>query len=82
MQGVVEKMGMTVVDTVATFPLEFFLLSGRDYIHDPSLGRGSHHMRTKFEETMYAQDPGLLNSLYRAFATSGVGREFLLLAKA
>jgi len=81
MKGVLEKQGLEVIDTVATFPLEFFLLSGHDYIHEPSLGRGSHHMRTKFEETMYAQDPALLNSLYRGLATSGAGREFMMIAR-
>lgn len=81
LQRILERKGMQIMDTIATFPLEFFLLSGRDYIHDPSLGRGSHHMRTTFEETMYAHDPELLNTLYRSFAASGVGREFLLIAK-
>lgn len=81
LQGILERMGMQIIDTIATFPLEFFLLSGRDYIHDPSLGRGAHHMRTRFEETMYTRDPELLNALYRSFAVSGVGREFLVIAK-
>lgn len=81
LQRVVERMGMQVIDTVATFPLEFFLLSGNDYIREPSLGRGVHHARTKFEETMYAYNPELLNALYRSFAASRVGREFLLIAK-
>ncbi len=80
-RGLIERMDMQVIDTIATFPLEFFILSGRDYIHDPSLGRGSHHMRTMFEETMYERNPELLNTLYRSLAASGVGREFLLIAK-
>lgn len=82
MQRVLEGLGLEVVDTLATFPLEFFLLAGRNYITDPSLGRGSHHMRTIFEEHMYAHNPVLLNELYRRFATLGVGREFIMLAKA
>lgn len=81
MQGVLKRMNMEIIDTIGTFPLEFFILSGRDYINDPSLGRGSHHMRTMFEQTMYEHNPELLNSLYRSFAASGVGREFLLIAK-
>lgn len=81
LQALLTRMGTQVVDTISTFPMEFFLLAGRNYIEDGSLGRGAHHMRTSFEESLYEGDPALLNSIYRHLATIGVGREVMIIAK-
>ena len=81
LNALLTRMGGTIVDTMATFPMEFFLLAGRNYVADGSLGRGVHHMRTAFEESLYEQNPELLNSMYRHLATLGVGREVMIIAK-
>ncbi len=76
-----ESEGFDVVDTLATFPMEFFLLSGENYIGNPELGRACHAKRKQFERNLYMHSPETLNALYRSFAREGIGRESIVIAQ-
>lgn len=75
------KQGLKIVDSFGNFPMEFFLLSGINYIGDAKVGRGCQLRRKTFESNMYANNPQLLNDIYRSFGAKGIGREFIIIAK-
>lgn len=75
------RHGFKIVDTLATFPMEFFLLSGDNYVGNHTLGRKCHNRRKKFEMNLYKKSPELLNGIYRDLAQNGVGREFVVVAQ-
>jgi SAM-dependent methyltransferase len=74
--------GYTVVDRIATFPLELFLLMGEVYVGDPVLGKQCHRKRVAFERNLDDADlQDLRRRLYREFAGLGLGREIIMLAE-
>ena len=73
--------GFEIVELVATFPMEFFLLSGDNYVTNKKLGRRCHAKRKLFEKNLYLANPNLLNSLYQAFTQNNIGREVLIIGK-
>jgi len=80
--GIVElltSIGFKVMDLIATFPIDLFLLSGINYRNEPALGRQAHEMRLNFEFN-YVQTHGIkgLINLYRHFAQAGIGRELVI----
>lgn len=80
-QRLLTRMGCSVVETLGSFPLETFILSGKNYVGDHALGRVCHTERKKFELALYAKQPALLDDLYRGLARAGIGREFFIIAK-
>lgn len=79
--NLLEKNGFEVVEKLGTFPMEFFLLSGINYVGDAKVGRQCQARRKNFELNMYAHNPGILNDIYRFLGTKDIGREFILIAK-
>ncbi len=75
------NLGFNIVDSLATYPMEKFLLSGENYIGRDKIGRKCHKRRMVFEMNLYNHDPGLLNMYYRSLAQINIGREFLVIAK-
>lgn len=75
------RAGYSVLEKEATFPMEFFLLSGDNYVDDGELGRVCHLRRKKFETSLYLYDKETLGNIYRSQAQIGIGREFVILAK-
>ncbi len=80
-QKVLTRLGFRTEEMLGTFPMEFFLLSGDNYIGNPSLGRKCHSRRKKFEMNLYNGNPALLNSLYRTLGEQDIGREFVAIAR-
>jgi 2-polyprenyl-3-methyl-5-hydroxy-6-metoxy-1,4-benzoquinol methylase len=70
--------GLEVIDVIADFPMEFFLLMGVNYIDEPALGRQAHAQRRRFETTL---PTALRQALYRAYAELGMGRNLLVTAR-
>lgn len=60
------------------FPIDWFLLMGRDYISDPALGRGAHEMRRNFELALDGEDR---RRIYEALAAAGCGRNLIVYAR-
>jgi len=64
-----------------SYPLENFLLAGRNYVVDPSLGRECHNERKAFETALFRHDPERMRTLAASWAAQGIGREFIVLGK-
>lgn len=78
----VERAGFQVVDRETTFPMEFFVLMGEDYIGDDQVGRRCHQKRMALEMHLIRGGLGSLKrELYRFLANWGVGREIVLYAQ-
>jgi SAM-dependent methyltransferase len=64
-----------------SYPLENFLLAGRNYIGNPALGRECHNERKTFETTLFRHDSARLKALAASWAAQGIGRECIILGK-
>ena len=83
LQALFAGCGYDVIDTMATFPLEMFLLMDVVYVGDPKLGKQIHRKRVAFERHLdEANLADFRRRLYRNFAEIGIGREIIVLAKA
>lgn len=81
MQRLLEHAGCTIRDVIGTYPLETFLLGGKNYVGNHTLGRACHAARKAFEMREYKQQPELITDLYRGLIQAGIGREFLVIAQ-
>lgn len=64
-----------------SYPLENFLLAGRNYIGNPALGRECHNERKAFETTLFRHDKPRIEALAASWAAQGIGRECIILGK-
>ena len=64
-----------------SYPLENFLLAGRNYVGNPALGRECHNERKAFETTLFLHDKARMQALAVSWAAQGIGREFIILGK-
>jgi SAM-dependent methyltransferase len=80
-KGLLERRGFEIVDFTGTFPMEFFLLSGDNYVENDELGRKCHFKRKRFEANMYKYGKEYLNEIYKALADKGIGREFVVIGR-
>lgn len=82
LRGIVENNGFNTLFLTTTFPMEFFLLIGQNYVGNDQLGRQCHGYRKNFEMNL---DKGglkeLKEELYMMFAEKGIGREIMLVAR-
>lgn len=78
---VLSKIGFDVVESLGTFPMEFFLLSGLNYVGDVKIGRKCQTLRKTFEMNMYKNNSEMLNSLYSKLIEENIGRSFFIIAK-
>jgi len=79
--GLLERLGLEVVERSTSFPMEMFLMMGDDYTKDRELGRACHKKRKRFDLAL--ETTGLKETrraFYRALANAGMGREVVLLA--
>ena len=76
------RSGFEPIRRAATYPMEWFLLQGIDYIGQDAIGRKCHQQRMTFESNLEAAG---LSELRRAFsgwlASQGIGREAIVFAK-
>lgn len=79
--GLLKSNNMTVVETETTYPLEFFLLSGRNYVGNSELGRACHKERVAFETALFTGNKALLQDMYRQWAKEEIGREVVVVAQ-
>ena len=80
-KALLERHHLHVVESQGTFPMEFFLLCGDNYVGNGPLGRELHGKRKAFEKLMLSSNPGLLERLYQWLGTQGLGRSFLIIAQ-
>ncbi|MBN1692224.1 MAG: class I SAM-dependent methyltransferase [Dehalococcoidales bacterium] len=67
-----EKLGYEVIYSQSSYPMEFFLLQGDDYVYNPTIGNICHQKRRKLELSMPAY---IRRQLYQAYANIGIGRD-------
>jgi SAM-dependent methyltransferase len=65
------QLGFEPVDVQTDFPMELFLLMGRNYVGDPDVGSACHAERVEAEQSMPAD---VRRSMFRSFAAAGIGR--------
>jgi SAM-dependent methyltransferase len=74
--------GFEIAQKEGTFPLEFFIPMGMNYIDDPELGRACHTIRMKLEGLL--ENNGLTefkNEACELLAKYGMGRECVVYAR-
>lgn len=77
------KTGFEVVAKDTSFPMEFFLLFGDNYVGNDPLGRQCHAKRISFEQTL-SQRPDthqFMNRFYAFLAQEGLGRSVVLFGR-
>ena len=60
-----------------SFPMEFFLIGGLDYVNDPERGPAAHRSRCAFELSMTDEQR---RELFEDFARGRLGRNALIVA--
>ncbi|WP_321405105.1 class I SAM-dependent methyltransferase [Maridesulfovibrio sp.] len=64
-----------------TFPMELFLLMGKNYRQNPELGRECHAMRKELELNLTRTDNrDVLDKLYNSLSEAGFGRHTVIMA--
>ncbi len=82
LERLLTRCGFNVLERSCTFPIDWFLLMGENYIDQPAVGRQCHARRKQFELRMDAAGLGDLKArLYRAFAECGIGRQVFITAR-
>lgn len=69
-----ENNNINIIDSFSSFPLEFFLLMGKDYIDDNETGKSIHEMRKKFDLFLSNYEKELKINFYRKIAELEIGR--------
>lgn len=77
----VKARGFDLLHVETSFPLEQYLLSGRNYVGNDAVGRECHKERKAFESALYAKAPAVMRGLAAGWAAQGIGREFLVLGR-
>lgn len=74
--------GFVFLDATVSFPLEFFILMGKNYVGNPTEGKEIHYLRTSFELSLEAAGmESFKKELYRKFYELGIGREVTILCR-
>lgn len=82
LERLLQRKGFTPLHSEVSFPMELFLLMGRNYLEDSDLGRECHAMRKELELNLTRTgNRKFLDKLYRCFAEAGMGRTLLVLAR-
>jgi 2-polyprenyl-3-methyl-5-hydroxy-6-metoxy-1,4-benzoquinol methylase len=82
LESLLTQKGFTIVDKLASFPLEMFLLFGEKYVGDENIGSKCHQKRMAFERNLvnFGQEEAMLG-FYRSLAEQNLGRQTLIIAK-
>ncbi|RJR30248.1 class I SAM-dependent methyltransferase [Candidatus Microgenomates bacterium] len=82
MSKLLERCGFQVIQHTSTFPMEFFILMGDDYIGNDLIGRRCHNKRMNLETHLSRLNiPGFKKNLYELFAKYNLGRELVIYAQ-
>lgn len=82
LEALLKRLGLDVVETLTSFPMELFVLMGDNYIGNDSLGRACHLRRKQFDLALENAGLGAVRrKLYGALAKAGIGREAIIVAR-
>jgi SAM-dependent methyltransferase len=79
LERLLERSGFEPVGRDTTFPMEWFLLMGEDYVGNDELGASVHRRRMELETRLEAV--GMRRSLHAHLAEQAVGREAIVHAR-
>jgi SAM-dependent methyltransferase len=81
LERTLKKTGFTPLARLTSFPMEAFLLMGRNYVGDDGAGRALHAERKAFDANLEALDPAIRRRFYKALSDQGFGREAIVIAR-
>ena len=81
MKKLLIRLGLKPVELIGSFPMEFFLLSGVNYVGNDEVGRKCQKIRKTFELNMYKAAPETLNAVYSALLEQNIARSFFIIAQ-
>lgn len=74
-QKIAKHTGWSMLDMLADFPIDWFLMNDRsNYIQNPELGKSAHNARLEMEILISENSDKDANTFYRALANLGMGR--------
>ncbi len=73
--------GLKTLHQEASYPLENFLLAGRNYVGNDTVGRQCHAERKAFETALFRHDKAQIKALAASWSAQGIGREFIILGQ-
>jgi SAM-dependent methyltransferase len=79
LERLLRRCGFSIVGRDATFPMEWFLLMGENYVLDERLGASAHRRRMLFEQRL--ETLGQRRALHAHLAAEDVGREAIVHAR-
>lgn len=81
LEGLLARVGLSVLERSAMFPLEFFLAMGDNYVGNDLLGRQCHGKRKELDRSL--EEAGLQvfrREMYKLMARHDIGREVIVYA--
>ena len=82
LEALLKRLGLDIVETLTSFPMELFLLMGENYVGNDALGRDCHTRRKHFDLALENAGLGAVRrKLYGALAKAGIGREAIIVAR-
>ncbi len=79
LERLLERCQFSVVGRDATFPMEWFLLMGENYVIDDELGLWAHRRRMKLEQRL--EELAQRRAMHAYLAAQSLGREAIVYAK-
>ncbi|KAF0146431.1 MAG: type 12 methyltransferase [Nitrospirae bacterium] len=73
-----KRVGFEIVYSQGDFPMEIFLLMGKDYINNPEVGHTCHQERISFEMSVSGE---LRRRIYQSLGAQGIGRTCLVVGR-
>ena len=77
LESLLQKCGMEIVYRMSTFPMEWFVLLGDNYILNPEFGNGCHNRRMNFDLSLPTD---IRRAFYAKLAEIGWGRHCIVFA--
>ncbi|CCO23588.1 class I SAM-dependent methyltransferase [Maridesulfovibrio hydrothermalis] len=82
LEGLLKTCGFNPIHAETSFPMELFLLMGKNYLDNPELGRDCHAMRKELELNLIRTgNRKFLDRLNKCFAEAGMGRTIFVIAQ-
>jgi 2-polyprenyl-3-methyl-5-hydroxy-6-metoxy-1,4-benzoquinol methylase len=82
LEALLKRLGLEIVETLTSFPMELFLLMGENYVGNDGVGRECHLRRKRFDLALEKAGLGAVRrKLYGALAKAGIGREAIIVAR-
>lgn len=81
LSNLLNNYGWKIHHRTTRFPMELFLLMGRNYINDPDLGGPAHLERVEFEKSFLGGNEETLWKFYDSLAQAELGREIIVICQ-